>query len=124
MIFQQRNHSLRFFPSGGQEEFEVSDTAVRDHEYEKRDEPVTFRTSGRKAAWLNDVARVLGVERSFLCHEVMSNYLENQEGVRTRAYRTREAETLRKALEAASDAFHCLVMAPSTTQILRKRRVS
>lgn len=89
------------------------------HEYEKRDEPVTFRTSGRKAAWLNDVARVRGIDRSFLCHEVISDYLESQERVRTLAYRTREIEQLEKALEAATAALRGLIVAKPVT---RKRQ--
>lgn len=101
----------------------MSDTAIRDQEYEKRDEPVTFRTSGRKAAWLNDVARIRGIDRSFLCHEVMSEYLDNQESIRTRTYRTRDTDALKKALEEASDALHCLMAAAGIAQrITRNRR--
>lgn len=70
-------------------------------EYEKRDEPVTFRTSSRKASWLNDVARSHRIDRSLLCDEVMTDFLENQERVRIPDYRTRE---LSKRLEIAKTA--------------------
>jgi hypothetical protein len=72
--------------------------------YEKREEPVTFRTSGRKAAWLNDVARVRRIDRSLLCDEVMTDFLENQERVRTPEYRTRELEESLNAARSALDA--------------------
>ncbi len=73
-------------------------------EYEKREEPVTFRTSGRKAAWLNDVARVRRIDRSALVDELVTEYLENQERVRTPEYRTREIAEQLKAAKVAIDA--------------------
>ena len=94
-------------------------------EYEKRDEPVTFRTSGRKAAWLNDVARVRRIDRSFLCHEVMSDYLENQQCVRTHECRTREiAKSLEAARTAIDAAFKRIRMSVTTGKLPQSRRRS
>ncbi len=52
-------------------------------DYEKRDEPVTFRTSERKAAWLNDVARVQQTERSALIDQILTDWLESTGRTRT-----------------------------------------
>jgi hypothetical protein len=91
-------------------------------EYEKREEPVTFRTSERKAAWLNDVARVRRIERSLLCDQVLTDWLENQERVRTPEYRTREiAEKLEIAKSAIDAAFRGIGMIPAGKQ---KRRTA
>ncbi len=69
--------------------------------YEKRDTPVTFRTSERKAAWIRDRARVENMDTSEYIDSVLTEHLEDKERIRIPLLRTRDAAEVAKALETA-----------------------
>lgn len=95
-------------------------------EYEKRDTPVTFRTSERKAAWIRDRARVENMDTSEYIDSVLTEHLENKERVRTPSLRTREAEEIAKSLKGTIDATlsSFTLMKAGTNRERRKRRIA